>query len=100
MLALSTDFRRCDSSGRARTVEQQAHDLLEQHVHFRGRAKLFQYVGESGVLSVRGVVPTFYLKQLLQAALKGLEGTVRIDNQVVVAHYMHTAARRLEPVGV
>jgi hypothetical protein len=100
MLALSRDFRSQDTAVHAANLEQQARDLLEQHAHFRGRARLFQYTCDSGVLRVRGVVPTFYLKQLLQAALKGLEGTVSIDNQVVVACCTNTAAMGFEPVGV
>ena len=37
-----------------------------------------------GVLSLRGVVPTFYLKQLAQALLGKLAGVEEINNQVVV----------------
>jgi len=37
-----------------------------------------------GVLMLRGRVPTFYLKQVLQSLLKGLEGVERIDNRVDV----------------
>jgi hypothetical protein len=100
MLALSRDFRSHDNSDYAADLEEQARDLLEQHAHFRGRARLFQYTYDSGVLRVHGVVPTFHLKQLLQAALKGLESTVSIDNQVVIACYTNTAAMGFEPVDV
>ena len=37
-----------------------------------------------GVLSIRGVVPTFYLKQMAQALLIALDGVEEISNQVVV----------------
>ncbi len=57
-----------------------------------------QYECETDVLTVRGIVPTFYLKQLLQSALKDLN--VRIDNQVAVAGYMHANAVGLKPVGL
>jgi hypothetical protein len=33
---------------------------------------------------VRGTVPTFYLKQLLQNVLKDVDGVRAIDNQVAV----------------
>lgn len=33
---------------------------------------------------IRGRVPTFYLKQLLQDALKQVEGVRRIDNRIEV----------------
>jgi hypothetical protein len=68
----------------ARTIEQRAHELLSRHSHFRGHAGGFQYECRSGVLIVRGCVPTFYLKQVLQTALKEVEGVARIDNQVDV----------------
>ncbi len=47
-------------------------------------AHLFDFECNNGVLVVRGCVPTFYLKQVLQTLLKGLEGVRRIDNQVQV----------------
>ena len=37
-----------------------------------------------GVLTLRGRVPTFYLKQVLQARLTDLDGVVEIHNQVDV----------------
>jgi hypothetical protein len=36
------------------------------------------------VLTLRGRVPTFYLKQIVQSLLKNLEGVERIDNLVDV----------------
>jgi hypothetical protein len=36
------------------------------------------------VLIVRGAVPTFYLKQVLQSVLKDIEGIRMIENQVQV----------------
>jgi hypothetical protein len=37
-----------------------------------------------GVLTLRGRVPTFYLKQMLQTFLRDLAGVEQIDNQVDV----------------
>ncbi len=37
-----------------------------------------------GVLTLRGQLPSFYLKQMLQEHLRGIEGVARIDNQVHV----------------
>jgi hypothetical protein len=84
MLA-SVDCLSRDKPRRGQVLEQQTRQILEQHSHFRGRTSLFQYECDVDVLTVRGIVPTFYLKQLLQSALKSL--AVRIDNQVVVAGY-------------
>jgi hypothetical protein len=66
------------------SVEQRAHDLLAQHAHFRGRAGNFIYEYSDEVLIVRGSVPTFYLKQVLQTVLKNVEGVAWINNQVDV----------------
>jgi hypothetical protein len=38
----------------------------------------------SGVLILRGCLPTYYLKQVAQVAVAHLEGVVRIDNQILV----------------
>ncbi len=43
----------------------------------------FQFL--DGVLTLRGTIPTFHLKQMLQTSLRNLEGVKRIDNQVDVS---------------
>jgi hypothetical protein len=49
------------------------------------------------VLIVRGQVPTFFLKQVLQRTLMELEGIERIDNQVEVVDWREARrARRSE----
>lgn len=65
-------------------VISSAHDLIAQHPHFRGRAEMFEFECRENVLVVRGCVPTFYLKQLLQNTLKQLDGVERVDNRVDV----------------
>jgi hypothetical protein len=78
----------CDTADRISAVEQEARRLLAQHSHFRGRAAAFQYEYREDVLVVRGCVPSFYLKQVLQTALKPIDGVAWIDNQVnVVSSY-------------
>jgi hypothetical protein len=67
-----------------RSVEQRARDLLAGHSHFHGRASTFEFQCSESILVVRGVVPTFYLKQLLQTVLKEIQGVGGIDNQVIV----------------
>jgi hypothetical protein len=66
-------------------VEQCAHALVNAHPHFHGRATRFEFECREEVLIVRGLVPTFYLKQVLQTVLRGLDGIRLIDNQVTVA---------------
>jgi hypothetical protein len=64
--------------------QQRARDLLSRHPHFCGRVDSFEFEWKEDVLVVKGRVPTYYLKQLLQSALKQLDG-VRIDDRVDVA---------------
>jgi hypothetical protein len=97
MLA-SVDCLSRDEPRRGQDLEQQARHILEKHPHFRGRTSLFQYECDLDVLTVRGFVSTFYLKQLLQSALQSL--AVRIDNQVVVAGYVNGSEVGLIPAGV
>jgi len=66
------------------SLEQRARARVEAHSLFFGRGKLFEFHCKEDVLVVRGCVPTYYLKQMLQSALKDLEGVRWIDNQVTV----------------
>jgi len=58
--------------------------LIESHAQFIGRARLFEFHYSDDVLVVRGSVPSFYLKQIIQSVLKNLDGVRLIDNQVNV----------------
>jgi osmotically-inducible protein OsmY len=37
-----------------------------------------------GVLTLRGCLPTYYLKQIAQSVVLGVAGVERIDNQILV----------------
>ena len=65
-------------------IERLARQELDRHCHFRGHVDGFQFEHHDGVLTVRGRVPSFYLKQLLQTVLKRVDGVERINNQVDV----------------
>jgi hypothetical protein len=65
-------------------VSQTARSMLARHSHFRGRADRFEFVVDDCILQVRGRVPSFYLKQVLQTVLQGVAGIRRIDNRVEV----------------
>jgi hypothetical protein len=67
-----------------REIERRAHEMLDAHPHFHGRASRFEFACGRDVLVVRGTVRTFYLKQMLQTVLKNVTGIRRIDNQVTV----------------
>ena len=68
-------------------VADRARALLAQHPHFRGRSDAFEFECVGDVLVICGCVPTYYLKQLLQDALKQLPCIQRIDNRVDVFSY-------------
>ena len=61
-----------------------ARQSLAEHSQLRGKADNLEFELHNGVLKVRGFVPSFYLKQLLQTILLRLDGVDQIDNQVEV----------------
>lgn len=65
------------------TVLQIRH-RLEEHLHFRGRAHLFRLEVLGDSIVVTGRVPTYYLKQLLQEAIRAIPDVVRVENRVDV----------------
>jgi hypothetical protein len=66
------------------TIEQRARDLIATHRRLFILADELDFQINDGALTVRGITPTYHLKQLLQTALKELEDDVRIDNLVEV----------------
>lgn len=67
-----------------REAELRAYGSLDANYLFHGRAARFEFECRQGVLTVRGSVPTFYLKQMLQRLLIDVEGVRQVDNQVRV----------------
>jgi len=65
-------------------ANQENRRLLADHPCFQGRAERFEFIENDWVLSVRGQVPSFYLKQVLQEALRNAAGSRIIDNRVDV----------------
>jgi hypothetical protein len=76
--------RRDSRQLRKADVRQLAREVVAQHSHFHGRAGSFQFVQRDDTLVVRGCVPSFYLKQVLQTVLRTVDGVRSIDNQVDV----------------
>lgn len=66
------------------SIEEQARQIVYEHPHFSSRGRGFDFKYEERVLTIEGNVPTFHLKQLLQAALRTLNGVERVDNRVSV----------------
>jgi hypothetical protein len=63
-----------------------ARAALASHGHFRGRADQFTLTVKQKMVVVHGVVPSFYLKQMLQVALSKVKGVERVANHVVVVN--------------
>ncbi|HEX3600923.1 MAG TPA: BON domain-containing protein [Lacipirellulaceae bacterium] len=61
---------------------------LENHPHFRGRLNDVAVDHDGRTLILTGRVPTFYLKQLLQEAVRHVPGVHHVRNliDVVSAH--------------
>ena len=74
-----------------RTTPQTRNDLstiarqyLESHPHFRGRAGGVSIAQEGSNLFVTGRLPSFYLKQMVQEALRHVPGVQYVYNQIDV----------------
>jgi hypothetical protein len=72
-------------TARPASVEERARELLARNCHFRGRVQQLTMEERDGVLIVCGRVPSFYLKQVLQTALRDVDGVQQVDNRVQVA---------------
>jgi osmotically-inducible protein OsmY len=58
----------------------------EQLLHYSAYLELrnVNCTYHEGVLTLRGIVPTYYLKQLAQSFVSELEGVIEINNQLKV----------------
>jgi osmotically-inducible protein OsmY len=61
-----------------------AKQYLESHPHFRGRATGVLIAHDGRNLFLTGELPTFYLKQMIQEALRHVPGVQNIINQINV----------------
>ena len=64
-------------------IAEIAQAALRRSAYFELRGVSCDFAG--GVLTLRGRVPTYYLKQLAQATVVDVPGVVEIDNRVEVA---------------
>ena len=65
-------------------AEKLARDCVRVHPRLFSVFDVVDFESDGQTLIVRGAVPTFYLKQILQEALRELPGIARVDNQVDV----------------
>ena len=61
-----------------------ARQHLEHHPHFRGRVNDVFIEHKGRTLYLTGRVPTFYLKQLVQEAVRHVPGVQRVRNLIDV----------------
>ena len=71
-----------EAAGRCADVAQDAEARLHQSPYIELRRVACEF--DQGVLTLRGRVPSYYLKQMAQALLDKLEGVLRLDNQLDV----------------
>lgn len=65
-------------------VELRAKQMLDNHPHFRGRGQWINCCCSDDCLYLEGTLPTYYLKQTAQEALRELSGIKRIVNLIQV----------------
>jgi BON domain len=59
---------------------------LDRHPHFRGRLTGLRIEHRGRTLFLSGRLPTFYLKQLVQEAVRHLPGVGRVRNEIDVVN--------------
>jgi len=74
------------STTQAGITERKAASLLASHPHFLGRTRWIRFTVRNKCLYLSGMLPTFYLKQIAQEALRELDGIDRIENRITVAN--------------
>lgn len=83
----STTLRRESTSEQVHNrILREARERLRKHHQFRGREDLIRLDETAGTLVLKGRVPSFYVKQLLQTVLQGIDGVTELNNQVRVLY--------------
>jgi hypothetical protein len=83
--AIDRRYFRIDEVGAApEDILGRVHGRLSQSCHFSRHWREISCSFRDGVLTLRGCVPSFYLKQVLQSMLMDIDGIERIDNRVDV----------------
>ncbi len=82
---MDEEFIRVDeATGFSGEVLRRARSRLAQSCHFTRHWREIDCDFRGGILTLRGCVPSFYLKQVLQSILRDIPGVQRIDNRVDV----------------
>ena len=75
-----------ESPGR-NDVERLAKERLASECPLGGCLASISLEYDAGTLTLRGRLPSFYAKQLLQETLRGVQGISHIRNHVEVSHH-------------
>lgn len=81
----SDDCQFCSLPCDENAIENRALELLESHPHFRGRSRWIEIRFRNRCLHLSGKLPTFFLKQVAQEALRQMSEVESIKNNIVVA---------------
>ena len=74
-----------------REVEDRIRNQLRDNAYRALRQVAWQY--HDGVLTLRGQLPSYYLKQMAQAAVAGTAGVEQVVNEIEVVAAAHEVAR-------
>jgi hypothetical protein len=86
--------RECTHTADRNDLSVLARNKLEQHPHFRGRLAALRIEHRGKTLFLSGRLPTFYLKQLVQEAVRHLPGVQHVRNEIdVVSPYGISSVR-------
>ena len=73
-----------EATGAPGEVLKRVNSALAQSCHFMQHWREITCTYRDGILTLRGTVPSFYLKQVLQSTLMDVQGVRRVDNRVDV----------------
>jgi hypothetical protein len=83
-MPLATAERTKTGTTNRTSLSDVARNYLDAHPHFRGRLNDVAIVHEGMTLVLRGRLPSFYLKQLVQEAVRHVPGVQRVRNMIDV----------------
>ncbi|HEX3999129.1 MAG TPA: BON domain-containing protein [Pirellulales bacterium] len=92
-LSSASDERAAQPSS-ASWIERLAREWVADNCPYQFYFKHVDYRFDNGVLTLRGRVPSFYLKQILQAVLGQLPQIERIENRVEVVSSVGLSSAR------
>ena len=75
-------------------VEREARRIICSQPHLRGRAATIHVECQDGKLLLTGQLPSFYLKQVLQEALRSIEGVTEVHNGIDVTRTVGVQGQR------